>query len=70
MRKISEMYMRSGGTNYHYRCRDCLWLIPKGKELRCQKHGEDLSWKDDYIACRFCKTQEAPGQLTLDDFMS
>ena len=70
MRKISEMYMRSGGTNYQCRCRDCVWLITQGREYRCQKHGEDVPRKEDYIACKFCRGMDTTGQLKLEDFMA
>lgn len=84
MRKISEMYKRSGGASYQNTCQEC-------KNLREEKNGSrttykcslydykmdshESDWKPDYIACKFFNMswEEAypetiKGQMTIQDY--
>lgn len=62
MRKISEMYRRSGGTSYTHHCSDCADCVSihsgNKQPYKCQKYGGDerdhrTDWNPKWIACRF-----------------
>lgn len=44
MRRISEMYRRSGGCNYHHTCAECRYYRQRKKEETCFLR-PDASWK-------------------------
>lgn len=69
MRKISEMYKRSGGTLWNHKCMDCEYFRD-GKRPLCVIRGDAL-WKPDYIACKFWKNteDEIEGQLSIFDVL-
>ena len=53
MRKTSEMYKRSGGTDYRHVCAECKNMA-RGK---CKAYGitegPETDWKQQWIACKF-----------------
>lgn len=69
MRKISEMYRRSGGTRWNHKCMDCEYFRD-GKRPICIMRGDAL-WKKTYIACKFWKSNESEidGQLSIFDVL-
>lgn len=52
MRKISEMYKLSGGSEPFERCESCKAFI-KIKYDMCVWYGFDVQWKGSYPACKF-----------------
>lgn len=70
MRKISEMYKRSGGTAYQHACADCQFFR-EGKSPRCLQYELETTWKPDYIACKFYNLEETQidGQLNIFDLL-
>lgn len=60
MRKISEMYQWSGGTDYRRTCNECrnCKKVKRGSRTiyKCLAYGDTASaasdWKASYIACR------------------
>lgn len=72
MRKISEMYRRSGGTRWEHHCRECAWLKKTGKNIECAQYPEHIPWKENYIACKFYGEKgdsSGDGQLNIFDLM-
>lgn len=69
MRKISEMYQRSGGTACEKRCESCISLVPMEKQKTCIKHGYELTWNPQYIACKFHHEVQEGQQISLNDYM-
>lgn len=84
MRKISEMYRRSGGSAYRHTCGEC-------KNLRREKRGSRVvykcelyqyqmdrrtsDWKPSYVACKFfglpwneAYPGEVKGQMSIEDY--
>lgn len=70
MRRISEMYKRSGGTLYQHNCSDCRFFR-NGKEPRCLQYEIEVTWRPDYIACKFCNQEESEidGQMNIFDLL-
>lgn len=60
MRKISEMYQWSGGTDYRHTCYECEHcireMVGKREVYKCRVYGITASsatdWKPSYIACK------------------
>lgn len=69
MRKISEMYQRSGGAVWFHKCFECKYYRC-GKRPICAIRGFAL-WKPDYIACKFWESaeDEIDGQLSIFDVL-
>lgn len=55
MRKISEMYERSGGAMWERRCNECKYcIIPEEKTKHvCHLHPEKPQWKTEWTACKW-----------------
>lgn len=56
MRKISEMYKRSGGTDYTHLCGECKNCVPVKKGNICklyQEAGGNAWWNPHNIACKY-----------------
>lgn len=56
MKKISEMYRISGGTDYAHLCNECWNLRKEKKKYICRLHrqaGGTGDWKPQFIACKF-----------------
>lgn len=72
MRRISEMYQRSGGTNYEHQCSECaLFMI--GKRCRCRNYELDADWNPNWTACKFFtkdEIEEIQGQMNIFDFVN
>lgn len=81
MRRISEMYKRSGGTIYNHTCKECVFLT-NDKNIRglsCQIHGDNEDnhdWKKEYTACKFfadntkaTENYRTQRQITLFDYL-
>ena len=70
MRKISEMYKRSGGTAYQYICSDCRFFYGD-KHPRCLQYELEIDWNPDYIACKFYNLEESQidGQVNIFDLL-
>ena len=84
MRKISEMYKRSGGTSCQHICQECKNLEGKKNGSRtvykCNLYGykmdsHESDWKPGYIACKFfdMSWEEAypetiKGQMSIQDY--
>lgn len=64
MRKISEMYKRSGGTSWEHRCGECGNYV-HGKNSACTLYPEECSWKEEYTACRFFCSGDSDGQMSI-----
>ena len=64
MRKISEMYKRSGGTSWEHKCEECENYI-SGKKPVCTLYPEERIWKKEYIACRFFSSGDFDGQISI-----
>lgn len=71
MRKISEMYERSGGTSWEHKCKECRSLLTCKKDKICIKHPKKANWNENYIACKFFrrKTKEHAGQMNIFDYL-
>lgn len=81
MRKISEMYQRSGGTSFQHECGECCHYSKTVKVATCELHGQEppAPWKENYIACKFFadgsepplknEREFSPGQLSIFDFI-
>lgn len=55
MKRISEMYRISGGTDYTHLCNECWNLRREKKKFICRLHqqaGGSGDWKPQFIACR------------------
>lgn len=72
MRRISEMYQRSGGTSYEHQCSECtLFMI--GKRCRCRNYELDVDWNPNWTACKFFtkdEIEEIQGQMNIFDFVN
>lgn len=71
MRRISEMYRRSGGCNYHHTCAECRYYRQRKKEETCFLL-PDATWKGSWMACKFWQEPEIPevqGQMRIEDVM-
>lgn len=71
MRKISEMYRRSGGTSYHHICSECVSFI-SGKHSVCKNYGAEVPWKGNYPACKFYNledNEQLTGQMDIFDLL-
>lgn len=63
MRKISEMYERSGGTSWEHKCKECRSLLGCKKDKICIRYPEKANWNEDYIACKFYEDREKACEL-------
>lgn len=86
MRRISEMYKRSGGTNYEHVCGECNHFkcvkLNKVRQSICDIHGDEkVEWKKTYIACKFYNIKHLKScdahasstewqQISISDFMT
>lgn len=79
MRKISEMYRRSGGTSYQHECGGCSHYSKTAKMGTCALHGLEppAPWKESFIACKFFTDGSEPSveetsgqQLSIFDILS
>ena len=52
MRRISEMYKRSGGTNYEHQCFECT-MFKNAKRCKCLNYELDADWNPNWTACKF-----------------
>lgn len=70
MRKISEMYKRSGGTAYQHTCSDCRFFRD-GKHPQCLQYELEIDWNPNYIACKFYNLEESQidGQVNIFDLL-
>lgn len=70
MRKISEMYKRSGGTVYKHTCSDCRFFRG-GKHPQCLQYELETDWNPDYIACKFYNLEDdqIDGQVNIFDLL-
>lgn len=71
MRKISEMYKRSGGTSYMHNCSECRYFKDE-KIPRCVNYELDAVWNGNWIACKFYDYEEEnqlEGQMNIFDLM-
>ena len=84
MRKISEMYQRSGGSAYQHTCGECQNLKERKRGsktvYKCdlyhyQEETPYSDWKKTYIACKYfnMKWEEAypetiKGQMSVLDY--
>lgn len=69
MRKISEMYRRSGGTIPFRYCSECK-LFRKEKQPYCGNYEPEVMWKETYPACRFFEPDKKDGKHTVFGFIS
>ena len=72
MRRISEMYQRSGGTSYEHQCSECT-LFMVGKRCRCRNYELDVDWNPNWTACKFFtkdEIEEIQGQMNIFDFVN
>lgn len=72
MRKISEMYKRSGGSSWRHNCEECKHFHKYEKKLRCDLFEADVCWKSNYVACKFFEEpvpEEIEGQLNIFDIL-
>lgn len=81
MRRISEMYERSGGCDYKHTCEECGHIyIETGKtrwghrqqEASCRLYTRlygSAVWDQKWGACKFFQEQQEPKQMSLWDFM-
>lgn len=66
MRKISEMYKLSGGTDYRHTCYECNNCKKQKSRYTCSlyvEHGGDAPWMPSYIACKFYNLPHLPEKL-------
>lgn len=71
MRRISEMYKRSGGTIYQHQCCECS-MFKSGKKSRCMNYELDADWNPNWTACKFFtkdEIEEIQGQMNIFDFV-
>lgn len=71
MRRISEMYKRSGGTRYEHQCRECS-MFKIGKKCKCLNYELDAEWNSNWTACKFFvedENEEIKGQMNIFDFV-
>lgn len=70
MRKISEMYKRSGGTAYQHKCSECQFYRNE-KKGKCLMYGSDQDWNGEFIACKFYNFEDdtLEGQMNIFDFV-
>lgn len=70
MKKISEMYRLSGGTDYRHTCLECRNCRKvKKSRYRCQLYeeaGGAGDWKAHNIACRFFDMLHLPEHLRIE----
>ena len=60
--RISLMYKRSGGCNTEHKCSECKYYIRSKehpREFMCERHGEDGTYWQNWMACKFWKEPEA-----------
>lgn len=72
MRRISEMYKRSGGTSYEHQCSECA-LFMVGKRCRCRNYELDADWNPNWTAYKFFtkdEIEEIQGQMNIFDFVN
>lgn len=55
MRKISEMYERSGGTKWDKKCSECFYF--EFNTCLKYKNGEG-NWNKKYVACKFWRNRK------------
>lgn len=71
MRRISEMYKRSGGTSYQHQCSECAAFMG-GKHCRCRNYELNTDWNPNWTACKFFtkdEIEEIHGQMNIFDFV-
>lgn len=71
MRRISEMYKRSGGTKYEHQCKECS-MFKIGKRCKCLNYKLDVDWNPNWTACKFFtkdEIEEIHGQMNIFDFV-
>ena len=71
MRRISEMYKRSGGTSYQHQCSECTSFMV-GKHCRCLNYELNTDWNPNWTACKFFtkdEIEEIQGQMNIFDFV-
>lgn len=66
MRKISEMYKRSGGTAWEHKCKECKSLKKYKKDIKCALYPETAKWSENYIACKFYVNREMAHDLGFE----
>lgn len=72
MRRISEMYKRSGGTNYEHQCFECM-MFKNVKRCKCLNYELDADWNPKWTACKFFtkdEIEEIQGQMNIFDFVN
>lgn len=72
MRKVSEMYRRSGGTCWQHTCSECADYIFGKKYGKCRNYELDAPWNPNFIACKFFTVEheeELKGQMNIFDFV-
>lgn len=72
MRRISEMYKRSGGTNYEHQCFECR-MFKNVKRCKCLNYELDADWNPNWTACKFFtkdEIEEIQGQMNIFDFVN
>lgn len=63
MKKISEMYRLSGGTDYRHTCSECFNCRKEKTQHICKLYmegGGKGSWKPYFIACKFFNMPHLP----------
>lgn len=63
MKKISEMYRLSGGTDYRHTCSECFNCRKDKNIYRCRLYeeaGGKGPWKPYFIACKFFGMHHLP----------
>lgn len=71
MRKISEMYRQSGGTNWMHKCKECQNFLGCKNSKRCDLYLEAKDWNGNHIACKFFveRTNECIRQMNIFDYL-
>lgn len=63
MKKISEMYLLSGGSDYRHTCSECTNCRKEKNGHRCRLYeeaGGKGPWKPYFIACKFFGAPHLP----------
>lgn len=72
MKKISEMYRISGGTDYRHTCFECRnCLRKKQNRYKCRLYeeaGGNSDWKPSYIACKFFGADHLPERFRSNEW--
>lgn len=66
MKKISEMYCISGGTDYRHTCSECINCRKEKSQHACRLYreaGGKGPWKPYFIACKFYNMLHLPEHL-------